>query len=356
MKKIIISNYDSISNPYYGGGGAIAIHEVAKRMFTTFEVVVIVGKYPGSKDKKIDGVKYIHTGLSFGGPKLGQIVFQFALIARVLFSKYDVWVENFTPPFSTSFLPLFTKKPVIGLVHMLSGEDMKRKYILPFHLIENLGLRVYKKFIVTQPEMKKTIQKINHKAEFVVIPNGVTIPKHVNRKHVRHIVYLGRVEVNQKGLDLLIESLRKVSIKNTKVTIAGSGEAKQVELLKNIVSMSGLSNITVIGKVTGKKKDNLLRSASCLVVPSRFETFSMASLEGMAYKLPIIAFNIPGLTWIKKTMGVKVRPYSIKAYAQAIDKVLKDTKFSRALGENGFKYAVGMDWEKIASKYIKTLS
>jgi len=41
--KIIISNYDSVKNPYYGGGGATAIHEIASRLTKKFEVTVLTG-------------------------------------------------------------------------------------------------------------------------------------------------------------------------------------------------------------------------------------------------------------------------------------------------------------------------
>ena len=161
MKKIIISNYDDVKNPFYGGGGAYAIHELAKRLSSDFDVTVVTAKYPHSKNEIMDGVWYERIGISNAGPKIGQFIFYFLLFFYFKFKKFDLWMENFTPPFSTNFLQLFTKKPVVGLVYMLVGEDMKRKYKLPFDLIEKIGIKTYKYFITPTEFAKKKILQIN---------------------------------------------------------------------------------------------------------------------------------------------------------------------------------------------------
>ena len=40
-RRIIFSNYDDPKNPFYGGGGARAIHEVAKRLAVRHDVKII---------------------------------------------------------------------------------------------------------------------------------------------------------------------------------------------------------------------------------------------------------------------------------------------------------------------------
>ena len=126
--KIIISSYDDLKNPYYAGGGAVVVHEVFKRLKESYKVKVITGKYPGSIDEIVDGVVYERIGTNFFGPRLGQLIFQVILPFYALTEKFDLWVESFTPPFSTAFLPLFSKKPVVGLVHMLSAQDMQMSW------------------------------------------------------------------------------------------------------------------------------------------------------------------------------------------------------------------------------------
>ncbi|MBX7180163.1 MAG: glycosyltransferase, partial [Saprospiraceae bacterium] len=122
-------NYDDIKNPYYGGGGALAVHEVAKRLAARqHEVLVLTGKYPGCKDEIIDGVQYKRIGFHLLDARVGQLAFHFSLPWYAARLQYDIWVESFTPPFSTALLPLFTNKPVVGLTHLLGGKAMKLKY------------------------------------------------------------------------------------------------------------------------------------------------------------------------------------------------------------------------------------
>ncbi len=354
-KKIIISTYDDIKNPHYAGGGAYAVHKSAKELSRKFDVEVITGRYFGAKNEKVEGVAYRRIGIAFGGPKLGQIVYQLLLPSIVRKNNFDVWVENFTPPFSTSFLPLFTKKPVIGLVHMLSASDMKRKYKLPFDLVENFGLKKYNKFIVTQNQIKNEVKLQNKKASIVVIPNGIEkIQTFASPK--RYILFIGRLEVNQKGLDLLLESYKKANIPQ-KLVLAGSGEAKQLTILKKYITRLKLdSKVILKGKVNSIQKQKLLSSAICVVVPSRFETFSMVCLESLSAGVPLISFNIPGLKWIPNGLSIKIRPFDTEKLSHAIGEVAKNHKTHDAIAKKGKKYANKFNWEYVGREYIKAVS
>ena len=48
MRKIVISNYDSTYNPHYGGGGAVAVYEISKRLGKDYDVVLYSGAFLGS--------------------------------------------------------------------------------------------------------------------------------------------------------------------------------------------------------------------------------------------------------------------------------------------------------------------
>lgn len=356
-KKIIISNYDDLKNPYYGGGGAYAIHEIAKRLAEKHSITVITGKYPGSSNKKNDGVFYKRVGVSFGGPKFGQLVFQFILPFYVINTNFDVWFESFTPPFSTGLLQLFTSKRVIGLVHMLSGEDMKRKYKIPFDFFEKEGLKTYKEFIVTSERVKEQIGKVNKKALISVIPNGVTIQKIKNSQKKKQILFLGRIEVNQKGLDLLVSSFKKISKRNNiKLVIAGSGEEKQFNILKDLIYKKGLENEVILkGKITGKNKDILIKESLCMVIPSRFETFSISALEAISHKVPLVTYDIEGLSWIPENSRFIAKSFSINSLSLNIEKAI-DQNQNKSVIQNGEIFSKKFSWEKSNDMYLKLIS
>ncbi len=355
-KELIISTYDSLGNPYYSGGGAIAIHEVAKRFVEEYRVTVLTGNYKGAKNRVFDAVHYSHIGPSWFGPQTSQILFHFVLPFYVLTRNFDYWIENFTPPISTSFLPLFTKKPVIGLVHMLSAEDMKRKYKLPFDLIEKIGLRFYKYFIVLSKSAKNKIQKINSRAEILVTKNGISIPEKVkeySKRSKSFILFLGRIEVDQKGLDLLLKNYQIV-FKKTKLPlkIAGTGSKREIDKLKSLLEEYNLEGIVeLVGQVSGPHKHKILSEASIVVIPSRFETFSITALEAIAYNIPLICCDIDGMKWVPKGDSVKFKYNSSECLTKKlIDLQLNEDK-RISISNNQKTTSKNYSWNSVFVEY-----
>ncbi len=78
-KTIVFSNYDDIHNPYYAGGGAVATHEMAKRLATKNKVIILTSRYPNSKNEELDGVIYHRIGLDLFDPRISQTIFQVIL-------------------------------------------------------------------------------------------------------------------------------------------------------------------------------------------------------------------------------------------------------------------------------------
>lgn len=353
---LIISSYDDLKNPYFSGGGAQAVHQVAKRLTQdNYAVTVITGRYPGSKNEMVDGVQYLRTGTSFLGAQLDQLTFQLCLPYLVLTKKFDCWMESFTPPFSTTFLQLFTKKPVIGLVHMLSGEDMKRKYKLPFDAIEKIGLKTYKAMIVTSEAIGKKITAINPNIKISVISNGIEKIYTEKPDKKQHILFLGRIEVNQKGLDLLLNAYEPIADKSAyPLFIAGSGEQNEEKKLHDLLSSKKIKQVKLVGRVSGKAKEELFRNAAFVVIPSRFETFSSVALEAMSHARAILCFDIEGLRWIPKNCSIKITPFDETGFAHAILE-LGDIKKTTVLGSTGQNYAKKFTWDSIAQQYDKVV-
>jgi phosphatidyl-myo-inositol alpha-mannosyltransferase len=358
-KKIIFSTYDDINNPFYAGGGARAIAEITKRLAAFFEITVITGNYKGAKNEEIHGVAYQRIGPDFLGPKLGQLAYAALLPSVVKQQTFDVWIESFTPPFSTACLQKFTKKPVIGLVHMLASEDMERKYKLPFHLVENAGLKTYNHFIVLSNAFQKKIERVNKHASIVVIPNGIPERESAPSKDTDdYILFLGRLEFDQKGLDLLLDAYHTIAGKtSTRLVIAGSGLAKDERLVANKIDQLGLQQkVELIGRVDGEKKENLLKKCSLVAVPSRFETFGVVPLEAMSYGKPVVTFAIEGFEWLPKEAALQVAPFDAKAFGQAMHKILADKELYHKLSLAGVKAAKGYSWEKIVSQFKEVIN
>ncbi|MEY4731905.1 MAG: hypothetical protein RL681_851, partial [Candidatus Parcubacteria bacterium] len=355
--RIICSSYDDLHNPWYAGGGAFAVHEVAKRLAVINDVTVLTGAYPGAENRMIDGVNYERAGLRWGGPHLGQLWFALTLPFRAWARRasFDLWIESFGPPWSVSGVPLAVKQPVIGLVHMLAGEDMWRKYHMPFFLIERIGLRAYRNIVVLTEEMRKTIHRYHPTASIDVIPNGVTIPSpefHPGAK--RHVLFLGRIEMNQKGLDLLIDAYRRVAPHiSHPLVIAGGGAKREVHKLRSHIAAAGLAHrISLVGRVEGEQKAALLRDAAVVVLPSRFETFGSVALEAMAYGIPVVCFDIDMLHWIPEQCAFKARPFSTDDLAAQIERALRSKEH---VAQRCVEFAARYDWASAANAYASVI-
>jgi len=352
--RVYISSYDDIGNPYYGGGGAIAIHQVAKRLTNSYAVTVVSSSYKNSPPHQIiDGVTYERIGWTPNFlPQLGQLIFCLLLPIKVLTSHFDIWVESFTPPISTTFIPLFTHKPVIGLVHFLSGHQMSLRYKLPFHLIENFGLRFYRHLIVPNEVTKHQIVPVNPKADITVIPNGVDIPTQPSEQNQTNFGYIGRIEVQQKGLDLLIQALALLKDSQWNLLIAGDGPARELLKLRQLIQKYRVEQrVQLLGKISGDQKHTFFNQISILVVPSRFETFSMSALEGIAYCLPVISFAIPGLAWLPKQGVKQVSDLTPTALAATMAELIVQEPERKHMSIYNREYIQKFSWEKTAQAY-----
>jgi len=353
--RIIFSNYDSLDNPYYGGGGAIAIHEIAKRLvIDNWDVKVVTGRYPGSINEKVDGVSYERIGMASLPPRLAQLFFQFQLVYFLRKQNFDIWVESFTPPFSTAFLPLFTRKPIIGLTHLLSGKEMSKKYHLPFFLIENFGLSFYKNCIVLTDSLKASIHNISPKMDIVVIPNGIedSLFQENSDTKKNHILFLGRLDIYQKGLDILLKAYKKLPPDSPKLVLAGTGNEKDVIQLKQNIKNLGLEERIILkGKVKGGEKNKLLSSAYFLVAPSRFESFGIVIAEAFACGVPVICTSIEGFEWVPSLPADKVRVGDYEELSVKMNLLLNDAHQRNIMGVAGRDYVKGWSWDNISTRY-----
>jgi glycosyltransferase involved in cell wall biosynthesis/LmbE family N-acetylglucosaminyl deacetylase len=318
-----------------------------------FDVTIVTGKYPNCKNEIIDGVKYERVGTTIFGPKIGQLFFSFVLPFYAGKKDFDMWIESLTPPFSFSFLPILIRKPVIGLAHTLAGKDAARKYLLPFYAVEKFGLRFYKRFIAVSEFVKTEILAANFKAEVVVISNGIELPKETSSKVGKYILFLGRIEVSQKGLDLLLKAYQQIQNKiSLPLYIAGAGAAKEENELKKLINNLNLVDcVFLLGRVGEQEKMRLFNRAAFSVVTSRFETFSLTALESLAFGKPVIAFDIPGLSWLEDFIAFKIKPFDIEALGEAIVHLSQNLALQQEMGKRGRELAKKYSWESAAGKY-----
>jgi len=351
---VVISNYDEINNPYYAGGGAYAIDALSKRLAKKYKLIIVNGKFPHFHNSQKKNITRMHIGTVHGGPKIGQLMYQLLLPYYARKLSYDIWIESFTPPISTAFLPLFTRKPVIGLTHFLDSSSKSKEYRIPFLYLEKWGVKKYKFFIALTEEVKKRIHQINPQAIVTVIPNGIEPVRTTAKVDAlkKHILFIGRIEIYQKGIDILIKAYSRLTEPKPPLVIAGSANTKNIKILTKIIKENDAEkNIHYVGKITGRKKYQIYKDSYFVVLPSRFETHPLVALEAMNYKIPLLTFDINGFKWIHTDSARKVKAFNTKDYTKQMRILLDDKALRKSISTSAYSFVRKFDWEKISLQY-----
>ncbi|HVT01507.1 MAG TPA: glycosyltransferase family 4 protein [Patescibacteria group bacterium] len=352
--KIIFLDLDDIKNPLLGAGQAIATREVGKRLVKRgHKVIVYCSKYPNYKDRTEDGIVYKHVGLNTKNIKINNFAYIFTIPFVVKnIQNADIIVECFTAPVSTLLSPLFTKIPVVALPTSFDAKRFSKNYHLPFWLIEKYGSRAYKYFIALTPYLDNKMKKYNPKIKTKIIPQGVssdylTVTKN---KKAEYILFIGRLDINQKGLDLLLESFAKIADKvSYPLVIAGDGpDAERVRSLIDKLDLS--KKVKLVGFADKKKKIELFSGASFVAFPSRNEGFSLVSLEAIVSGNRLVSFDIPSLYWANSDVARKTKPFNTKKYSEALLDEL-NTKNKIKLDVLRKKYFEKYSWDSVSNQF-----
>ncbi|MFF7133785.1 glycosyltransferase family 4 protein [Streptomyces sp. NPDC008196] len=350
-KHVVISTFDDARNPHYHGGGAVLVDKVARRLPEEYRVTVVtVSRYGGRGAR--NGVQYRFLPLGWAGPRFGQMLYHalVPLMARRL--RHDLWLEGFTPPYSTSFLPLFSRGRVVGIAQELSGAAMSRKYHLPFFLIERFGLRFYENVVVMNEADGATVRRYSPKTVLHLIPNGVEPPPVPPERFGDgdYIAFLGRVDVWVKGLDLLLAA-HAAGSPPMPLLLAGAGARSEETKLAGLLDHSG-AHARWLGEVSGSDKRRFLEGCAFMVLPSRSETFGIAALESMAYGKPVLHFDLPTLRWMDGHGDVAVPAFDVDALAQQLRTLAEDEQMRHRLGRMAYRTAQRFSWEQTTGRYL----
>ncbi len=209
--------------------------------------------------------------------------------------------------------------PYVIIPHgCLSVEAQKRKRLKKIAA----NLLFFKSFLKRAVAIQYLSENENRLSAFgkyssFVCGNGITLPS--ERKNdfftdgVR-FVYIGRLEIITKGLDLLLEAVGKcqdlMRTKGARVEIYGPNYGGEQEILRNMADEFGVSDIvTVGGPKMGEEKKSTLLAADCFVQPSRTEALPMGPLEALSYGLPTIVTKAA-------TLGEKIETYGAGLQAE----------------------------------------
>ncbi len=177
-----------------------------------------------------------------------------------------------------------------------------------------------------------------------------------------HVLFLGQLK-ERKGYDILARAMPLVLEKCSGATFlfAGQNPARAEHLTAICAANGSLERLVLLGKVREEDKVRLMRSADCLVYPTRYESFGLPPLEAMAAGCPVVATNLPVVNEMIQDgdNGVLVRPEDPQSLAEGIIRVLTDQRLRTTLVEGGrrtlSRYSEGAIMQQITSLYKELL-
>lgn len=203
-------------------------------------------------------------------------------------------------------------------------------------------------FVAVSSEVADAVRRLYRtpRSKVVCIPNGVMLagyPASVDRAAIRHslgvadgapLVTMVAKLMPQKGHAVLLAALPRLlaDFPNLRVLLVGAGPLHD-ELLATIRRYA--ANDVVL--LAGDRPDvpELLAASDLFVLPSLWEGLSMALLEAMASRLPVVASRVSGTSEVIEhgQSGLLVPPGNASALADAIARPLRDASLAQRLGE-----------------------
>ena len=155
--------------------------------------------------------------------------------------------------------------------------------------------------------------------------------------HRKRVLFVGKLDA-VKGPDILVEAWNRLGArrKNAVLTLAGDGPFR-ARLDAAIESAGIAASVELLGAQSHEQLRHLYGTATCLVLPSRSESFGKVILEAAAGGVPCVAARVGGVpeVVVDGVTGMLVASESPDALAEALARMLEMPEEARnALGEN----------------------
>jgi glycosyltransferase involved in cell wall biosynthesis len=172
------------------------------------------------------------------------------------------------------------------------------------------------------------------------------------------MLYLGRIDIFGKGLDLLLEAYSRHSQEGPAMDLVIAGDGRDMDKFRKMVAglPAGIrGRIKLTGWVSGREKTETIRDASLLLLPSRHEVQGISVLEAMAAGKAVIASDIPELSYVGEGQaGISFASGDAASLAAAMSE-MRSEALRRQMGMNGRAWVRDLSWENIAARFEEFL-
>lgn len=206
--------------------------------------------------------------------------------------------------------------------------------------------------------------KVQCQPRSVIIPLGVTGIDDVLQgtdafsfpRDKKVVLFLSRLD-KKKGLDLLLSSVARLKgVRQDFIcVIAGSGTPAYEAKIRAGIKSDKLEDVVWLsGFVEGDRKRQLLKAASCFVLPSHQENFGVSVVEAMAAGCPVVISDQVNIhREVSDAYAGRVVRCDANELFNALNEMLSNEETRQSMGHNGQKLVKEKyDWNQIGEKVL----
>lgn len=347
------------------------------------EVHVVTLDFPGSPSYELDGEAEIHrVRCEVGNPNFLVWVFLFNHFFQKKIGELDREIAGFdlihmndwmTAPVSIAAKHIL-RKTLVATMHSTEtgrSQGMRSADSYTIHGMEWWLTYEASRVIVCSVSMKDEVSQTFNLplAKLDTVNNAIDTEKfkpHVDTEAVRArfglsstdevVLFLGRL-TPQKGLEYLIRAMPMVASRHPKVRLLVVGDGwMRSELEQAAFALLDRRRFIFTGYLPDSELAQVFRCANVFVVPSVYEPFGIAALEGMAAGVPVVVSKVGGLAEIVEhdRTGVHVYPRNPRSIAWGIHRVLSNQGYVKSLVDNATRVIQSTyTWDAVADKTLQ---
>lgn len=199
----------------------------------------------------------------------------------------------------------------------------------------------------------KAYYEEKYKKPVTYVPNGVNIYPRVKTGALdrlsiapqSYILWSGRLEPT-KGCHTALEAYRKAERREPFIVMGGSTYTD--DYIARLKSEFESDRVRFIGHRSGDDFWEILQNAKLFVFPSEIEGLSIALLEAMSQKLPIVFSDIPENMEVADGVGLSFRVGDVNDLAEKMVQCLDNRTLAGSLGEMaGDRVKREYNWEAV---------
>jgi glycosyltransferase involved in cell wall biosynthesis len=357
--KVLHCIYDDPRNPWVGGGGAVRVHEIYHRLAGRLDVTLATGRWPGARDEESAAFRCIRLGAA-SPYAWSRLTYGRAATRLLRTAEYDAAVFEFS-----AYTPIRVPadRPVGVMLAQMAGPTARARWgPVPGAAVagwERMQLRRAPWVAaISDWLLREARPMLAPDADATVVSVGVDEGFFgVARAERDFLLYYGRFDVFQKGIDVLLDTMALLVRGRPELPLKIAGRGKDADRVRAMIAERGLQrNVELIANPSPERVRELMSGALAMVMPSRFEGFGMVAAEAMAAAVPVVAAGVDSLPdVVGEDGGVLVPREDAAATARAIAALLDAPGRRAALSASARARARRWSWDEVARDHLAWL-